>query len=120
MSSEYEYDFDLGQRLECLLLSNARITHPTQSSEKRSWLGQQLRRGLGSPAATFPMIGFSEVCQFEIDRERFRHLMRFRNVQTTDSFLRAFHQALLILNVVSWLRVQLSMLNQQLAQPFNA
>src|SRR5829696_9152051 len=62
------------------------------------------------------MIGFSKVCQFKIDRERFRHLMCFSNIQTTDDSLRAFDQTSLVLNVVCWLRVQLSMLNQQHAQ----
>ena len=77
MSSEYKYDFDLREPLKCLLLSDAGITHAAQSSQKRSRLGQQLGRRLGSAATTFAMIGFSEVCQFEIDRKRFRHLMRF-------------------------------------------
>src|SRR5215212_8284327 len=116
MSREYKYDFDLSQPLKCLLLSDAAIPHSTQRSQKRSCLGQQLGRRLGSAATTFAMIGFSEVCQFEIDRERFRHLMCFSNIQTTDDSLRAFDQASLVLNVVCWLRVQLSMLNQQHAQ----
>ena len=42
--------------------------------------------------------------------------MRFTNIQTTDNSLRTFDQASLVLNVVSWLRAQLSMLNQQQAQ----
>ena len=52
------------------------------------------------------MIGFSEVCQFEIDRESFRHLMRLGDIQTTYNFLRTGNQASLVLNVASGLRVQ--------------
>jgi hypothetical protein len=65
------------------------------------------------------MIGFSEVCQFEIDRERFRHLMRFGDIQTANYSLCTFDQAALLLHVVSWSGVQLSMLDQQETQLFN-
>src|SRR6185369_2552263 len=119
MSSEYEYDFDPCKPLKCLLSRNAGITHPAKSSEKRTWLSQQLGRRLGSAATAFAMIGFSEVCQFEIDRESLRHLMCFCHIQTTNNFLGASYQALHVLKIVSWLRVQLSMLNQQHAQFFN-
>lgn len=65
------------------------------------------------------MIGLGEICQFEIDGKCFRHLVCFGNIQTTDNRLRTFDQALHVLNVVSWLRVQLSMLDQQQAQLFD-
>src|SRR5215213_6442107 len=119
MSSEYKYDFDLREPVKCSLFSDACITHPAQSSEKRSWLGQQFGRGLGSTATAFAMIGFSEVCELEIDRKRFRHLMCFSDIQMTDNFLRALEQASHVFNVVPRLRVQLSMFNQQQAQLFN-
>jgi len=45
--------------------------------------------------------------------------MRFSNIQTTDNPLRTLDQASLILNVVYWVRMQLSMLNQQQAQFLN-
>src|SRR4051812_14420418 len=107
MSSKNRYDFDFFQPLQCLLSGDAGITHPAQSSQKRSRLCEVLRRRTGSPATAFAVIGFSEVCQFEIDGERFRHLMRFSNIQTTDSSLRPLEQASLVFNVVSWLPVQL-------------
>src|ERR1041385_4561158 len=111
MGSEDKYDFYLRQPLECLLLSDAGITHPAQSAQKRSGLGQQLRRRLGSAAAAFAMIGLSEVGQFEIDRERFRHLMRVSDIQTTDNLLGTFEQALLVVDIVPRLGVQLAMLD---------
>src|SRR6476469_4477319 len=108
MSREYEYDFDLREPLECLLLSDSGITHSTERSQKRSRLGQQLGRRLRSTAPAFAMIGLSEVCQLEIGRERFRHLMRLSDIQTIYNFLRTGDQALHIPGIVSRLRVQLS------------
>ncbi len=57
------------------------------------------------------MVGFSEVCQFEIDRKRLRHLMRISEIQTTDNFLRTFEQTLH--------RVHFSMFDQQQSQLFD-
>src|SRR6185369_17118991 len=100
MSCEYKYDVDLRQPLECPRLSDAGITHATQSSQKRSRLGRQLRRCLGRAPTTFAMISLSEVCQFEIDRERLRHLVRFDNIQTTHDSFGPFDQASHVFNVV--------------------
>jgi len=57
------------------------------------------------------MICFSEVCQFEIDRKRFRHLVRFSYIQPTDNTLSTFDQALHAVNVVFCLRVRLAVLD---------
>ena len=69
------------------------------------------RVGPATPA-TFAMIRFSKVRQFEIDRERFRHLMRVSDIQTTDNLRGTFNQPTHLFRVMPWLRVQLSMLNQ--------
>src|SRR5688572_22762584 len=101
MSRKDKYDFDLREPLECLLLSDARITHAPQRPEERSWLGRQVRRGLRGAAPAFAVIGFGKVCQFEIDGKRFRHLMRLGNIQTTHDSLRTFDQPLLVSNIIS-------------------
>src|SRR5215510_9110470 len=107
MSGEYKYDFDLRQPLEGLRLSDTSVAHAAESSQKRSGLGQQFGRRLRGPAATFAMICFSEVRQFEIDRKCFRHLVRFSYIQTTDNTLRTLDQALHAVNVVFWLGMRL-------------